>query len=105
MQIFNKERLGDNVDTSFKTVEELYNRVLPALRSKVKELKRENITYVKEQDIWNYLIDNKWKYSHGLELNQIVDDILNTSNHSISVYVQSMIRKMNREVKIDKSIL
>ena len=93
------------METSFKTVEELYNRVLPALRSKVKELKRENITYVKEEDIWNYLIDNKWKYSHGLELSEVVEDILNTSNHSISVYVQSMIRKINREVKTEKNII
>ena len=93
------------MDTSFKTVEELYKRVLPALRSKVKELKRENITYVKEEDIWNYLVDNKWKYSHGLELSEIVEDILNTSNHSISVYVQSMIRKMNREANLDKDII
>ena len=75
------------MDSAFNTIEELYNRVRPALRSKVREFKRNNIFYVKEEDIWNFLVDNKWKMTKGLELNDVVDDILNTSDIEYKKYL------------------
>ena len=93
------------MDNGFKSVEDLYKRVLPALRSKVKELIREKTTYVKEEDIWNFLVESKWKNSSGLELSDIVDDILNVNNDKLKTYVKSKIRKMNREVNLDKDIM
>ena len=93
------------MDNGFKSVEDLYKRVLPALRSKVKELIREKTTYVKEEDIWNFLVESKWKNSSGLELSDIVDDILNVNNDKLKSYVKSKIRKMNREVNLDKDIM
>ena len=93
------------MDNGFKSVEDLYKRVLPALRSKVKELIREKTTYVKEEDIWNFLVESKWKNSIGLELSDIVDDILNVNNDKLKSYVKSKIRKMNREVNLDKDIM
>ena len=86
----------------FNSIKDLYLRVKPALRSKVKEFKRNKITYIKEEDIWNYLIETKWKKSTGLELNDIVDDILNTDNEKIEEYVKNKFEKVKREVVFDK---
>lgn len=65
-------------DLKFESLKELYDRVLPALRSKVKELKRININYIKEEDIWNILKENNWMMHQTLTLAEMVDDILNT---------------------------
>ena len=60
----------------FKSIEELFDRVRPALNTKVFEGKEFGFQ-VKEIDIWNYLVDSKWKKSNNLMLSDIVDDILN----------------------------
>ena len=57
----------------FHSPEELYQRVLPALKTKVREFKIEK--EITELEIWNYLVD-KWKYSNHLTLYDIVDDIM-----------------------------
>ena len=51
--------MDDNV-IEFKSAEELYNRVEPALYSKRKEINKLGFKYVTEKDIWNYLVDNCW---------------------------------------------
>ena len=58
----------------FETIEELKKRITPALKTKAKELKNYNI---KEEDIWNHLIKNKWKKSKDLTLYDIINDIMN----------------------------
>lgn len=85
----------------FKSTEELYNRVRPALSSKVKEFRRINIKYIMEEDIWNYLIIAKWKKANGLELHNIVDDILNTNNDDIIEYVNNEMRKVKRTLNME----
>ena len=60
----------------FKTLDELYNRVLPALKSKVSKLNKSNYE-ITEKELWNYLSINKWKNSSNLTLFDIVDDIIN----------------------------
>ena len=67
-------------DIEFKSVFDLYSRVKPALNIKAKELKREKYDYIKEEDIWNYLIKNKWSEAEGLVLCDVVDDILHADN-------------------------
>ena len=47
----------------FKSLGELYKKLLPALNTKVGDLKRANIKYIKEIDVWNYLKYNYWKNS------------------------------------------
>ena len=89
------------MDIEFNSIEDLYKRVEPALNSKVKEFKRQGISFIKKEDIWNYLIDSKWKNSKGLELFNIVDDILNTNNEDISKYVTSKLKDMERRVNLD----
>lgn len=93
------------MDVAFNSVEDLYKRVKPALRSKVKELKRKNILYIKEEDIWNFLVENKWKMTKGLELNEIVDDILNTDNEKIILYVQTKMGKFVRRANLKNTTI
>lgn len=85
----------------FNSVEELYKRVRPALTSKKREFRRNKINYVKEEDIWNYLIESKWKNGKGLELFNIVDDILNTDNKEIEDYVVNKMKDFKRDVNLD----
>lgn len=61
---------------------DLYKRITPALNCKVRELKKLKTT-VKQRDIWNYLVKTKWENVKGLELSQMVDDILNLNNDSL----------------------
>ena len=44
------------MELQFNSIEELYKRVRPALTSKKREFRRCGIHYVKEEDMWNYLI-------------------------------------------------
>ncbi len=65
------------VTENFKTVPELYRRVLPALKSKRKELQLKKLGFITEQDIWNCLRRTKWARDAELTLFDVVDDILN----------------------------
>lgn len=85
----------------FNSVEELYKRTRPALTSKIRELRRKGIMHVKEEDVWNYLIKFKWKNSRGLELFNIVDDILNTDNSEVEKYVISKMKDFKRKVNLE----
>ena len=81
------------MDIEFNNVKELYERLQPALNTKIIELKRNDIDYVKKEDIWNYLKNKKWVNAHNLLLYQMVDDILNLDNQEIDDYVKEEIRK------------
>ena len=59
----------------FKSLEELYDRVKPALSTKVFE-SHEFGFEVSEIDIWKYLVETRWKKAHKLTLSDIVNDIL-----------------------------
>lgn len=93
------------MDIAFKDINELYQRVYPALKSKVKELKKNKIDYIKEVDIWNYLVESRWRNTKGLVLADIVDDILNTDNNKIEDYVKLQMKKMEREIDLDVEII
>ena len=93
------------MNIEFKSISELYNRVYPALKSKVKELKKNKIDYIKEVDIWNFLISYKWKNSRGLDLSDIVDDILNVDNSLLDNYVKEEIKKMEKDANVDVEIM
>lgn len=85
----------------FNSIEELYKRTRPALTSKIRELKHQGITFVKEEDVWNYLIEFKWKKGKGLELFNIVDDILNADNREIEKYVINKMKDFERKVNLE----
>lgn len=63
------------MDIEFKNLEELKKRVGPALATKEKELKLKKYS-IKKEEIWNYLVKNKWSTSKNLTLYDIVNDIL-----------------------------
>ena len=81
------------MDIEFNSVKELYERLVPALNAKVIELKRNDLNYIKKEDIWNYLKDKKWSKANNLLLHEMVDDILNLDNFEIDEYVKEEIRK------------
>lgn len=87
-----------NEDIKFKTLPELYKRVLPALKSKKKELKLKGYTYIHEEDIWNFLKNFKWTNSRDLDLGTIVNDIFEVNESQLNEYVKEEIMKHHREI-------
>ena len=80
-------------DIVFSSQDELYKRVLPALRSKKKLLSKDGFKSIELPEIWSYMRNVKWSNKFGLELCDMVDDILNTSNVDISEYCLKERRK------------
>ena len=78
----------------FKSLKELYRRVLPALYSKSKELHALGFVYVNEKDIWNYLVDKSWKDRKDLELHEIISDIIHLDNYEISRHVMDKLNNL-----------
>ena len=69
------------MDIEFKDREELYKRVVPALKVKKRLLLKKGIN-VSENDIFEYLAKEKWSKSFNLALSDIVSDILNVDDSS-----------------------
>ena len=73
-------------DIVFKSEDELFNRIKPALRSKKKILSKKGAKQITERDIWDFMINNVWKNSTGLELCDMVDKILHAEDALIIEY-------------------
>lgn len=86
------------MDIEFKTLEELYQRIKPALIAKKSEMNRNGFNYIKEEDIWNYLKEIKWKKAEGLSLSTMVSDVLNTDNIIIDSYLKQKLNQTDRTV-------
>ena len=86
------------MDMEFSSLEELYKRLTPALRTKMSELKQYGYGYLKKEDIWNYLKENVWTNSHNLSLNEMVSDILNVSGEDVDMYFKEKISEKGRKV-------
>lgn len=82
----------------FKSLEELYNRLKPALYSKRQELKKYHISYIKEEDIWNYLSETVWKKNNDLTLSQMVSDILSIDIDNIKSYMFNILKQRDVEL-------
>ncbi len=89
---------------TFTSKEELYNRVKPALHAKLAELHRLGYTYIQGVDIWNYLIQSKWKVAKNLSLSDIVSDILHAENEKIDTYLKGEIRKEKRRAHFHQKL-
>ncbi|MBR6113149.1 MAG: hypothetical protein IKP79_01390 [Bacilli bacterium] len=59
----------------FSSIDELKERLTPALKIRVRELKRKNINLTVDE-LWSYFI-RIWKDKQNLTLATLVDDILN----------------------------
>lgn len=89
------------MDIMFNSLEELYKRIKPALKTKKEEMRRSGYIYIKEEDIWNYLTEIKWKNSKNLSLYQMVYDVLNAENILIDKYLKEKLNLRNRNVYFD----
>lgn len=85
------------MDLEFSSLKDLYLRVSPALKAKKTELDRIGLSYINEKDIWDYLVETKWKIGKDLMLSDIVDDILNTDNNQIDKYFKEKNTSLNDE--------
>ena len=88
-------------EIKFRNLNELYNRIYPALESKRKELHRNKMTYIHEEDIWNCCKDVIWNNSRNLGLYNMVDDILNTDNLVFDNYLKNIVASKHREINKD----
>ena len=86
------------MNDEFRTLEELYQRIRPALTTKKYEMHRKGFIYVKEEDIWNYLKEVKWLRSKDLSLYQMTCDILDTSDDVIDNYLRQKLNLKNRKI-------
>ena len=90
----------------FKSAKELYDRVLPALYSKVKEVRNLGFKYITEKDIWNYLVNNIWKTKRNLQLHDLISDILYADNYKLNDYVMDKMKKLKtRNDNVDEEML
>ena len=92
------------MDIEFKNIKELYERLEPALNTKVIELNRNNINYIKKEDIWNYLKNTKWINSKNLLLHEMVDDILSCDNILLEDYVKGNMAKNEVKPNLDSEV-
>lgn len=90
------------MDVTFNSLQELYERILPALRAKKREMQREGYPYIKEDDIWNYLKEVKWIHSKNLTLFDMVDDVLNEDSMRIDAYLKKELRTIKRRRNLDE---
>lgn len=72
---------------TFSSIDELYNRLKPAFRSKLIELKSKNITFVTDKDLWTFLSKTKWSKEQNLELCDMVNDILNVNENELINFI------------------
>lgn len=90
----------------FKSAKELYDRVLPALYSKVKEVRNLGFANITEKDIWNYLVSSSWKTKRNLQLHDLISDILYADNYKLNDYVMDKMRKLKkRNDNVDEEML
>ncbi len=89
----------------FSTQEELYERVKPTLKSRVKDLKRIGINYVQDADVWNYLKNNVWGKKSNLTLGEMVNDIMTVGNSELESYIHEIISKQKRERETESELL
>lgn len=88
-----------NNEIKFKSLQELYERILPALKSKTKELHKKGMDYIHEEDIWNYLKTYKWTSSRSLDLGDMVNDIFNIEERELDSFVKNELKNYRRNIK------
>lgn len=84
------------MDFDFNSIEDLYKRLLPALKAKTAQLSRIGYSYIKKEDIWDYLSSNKWPKVKGLTLAEMVSDIMHLDSIVINQYVKSKNSRLGR---------
>lgn len=90
------------MELEFNSLQELYDRLKPALRTKQSEMKRNGYDYIRIEDIWNFFQELKWKSAKDLNLYNMVSDILNTSDEIIDRYLKQKLNLINRKIYFEE---
>lgn len=88
----------ESTDLNFYSSDQLYERMKPALFAKQQEMKRHHYAYLEQEDIWNYLIEKKWKHASDLSLYQMVNDVFTVDEEQVELYVRG---KLNSRTRTD----
>lgn len=91
------------MDFEFRSQEELFNRVRPALHAKETELHRLGFLTITAVDVWKYLIKTKWTNARGLMLSDIVSDILNSNCKDINSFCNN--KTVKEHIQEDREII
>ena len=60
----------------FTSQYQLYKSLLPAFQVKKRLMQYNKHNDITNEDIWKYLINNKWRQTKGLTLSEMVNDII-----------------------------
>ena len=74
------------MEIEFSSLQELYQRLEPALTVKESEFSRCDLEITKKE-IWDYLAQTKWSVSNNLLLHQMVSDIMHLHANEILEYL------------------
>ncbi len=88
---------------NINTLNDLYERLIPALNVKVNEIKRLGIKYIKKEDVWNYLFEKVWALKSNLTLSEMVDDIINVDTNCLDKYLKYKFQNTKREINFDNN--
>ena len=91
--------------SEFRTIDDLYKRLKPALYSKVVELKRNGLDYIKEEDIFNYLLETSWSKKDNLSIAELTSEILYLDNNLITNYVMKLFKEAERNINEEENNL
>ena len=67
---------------------------------KESEIKKMGFSYIKKEDIWNALKNQKWNKSSNLTLYEMVDDILNSSPSYFDDYIKKVFNETKRNINL-----
>ena len=70
----------------FETIDKQFELLLPALKTKEIQLRRNDYLGLSVEDIWDYLKEEIWKNKDSLHINEMVSDILSADNDAINSY-------------------
>lgn len=85
----------------YKSEEELFNSLRGAFNVKLRLIKN-NYSYIKIIDIWNYLKINKWIKTKNLSISEMVNDIINIDIEKVDKYLKESIKNTDRRISIQK---
>lgn len=77
----------------FSSQKELYLKLIPVFNVKDRLIKYSKYKNLTRDNIWNYLIENKWLYSHNLTIQEIVNDIITVELDKINLYKKESLWK------------
>lgn len=75
-------------ENNFKNIADVYNRVLPAINTKIDELNRLHIK-VRNIDIWDYCVKYIWNKKGDLRMYEMVSDILNIDEIKLIEFINN----------------